>query len=157
MGKHRDRRHQGGRDAWFELRLRWAARIRHGAEVYGLSYREAFRRAMRYLSRSDWYHVRPWAAVEAFEQFCAGRRHRERIEQEVARLRARGGARPVKWVDALQTVPAGATADPGLSRREDAAFVQRVLTAYGDALRKGGDVGELARRYAKTLTVSRRI
>lgn len=156
MSKHRDREHHGGREAWFELRLRWAARIRYGAEVYGLSIREAYRRTMRYLSRSDWYHVRPWATVEAFEEFCAGRRHRERIEQEVERLRGQGGVKPVKWAEALRAVPSGSVADPHLARREDAAFVQRVLAAYGDAVRRGGDASELAHRYARTLTVSRR-
>lgn len=155
MSTHREREHHGGHGAWFEMRLRWAARIRYGAELYGLSIREAFRRTMRYLSRSDWYHIRPWATVEAFEEFCASRRHRGRIEREIERLRACGGAQPVKWTDALGMVPAGTVADPRLGSREDAAFVRRTLAAYGDAVRRGGDADELAQRYTRALTSAR--
>lgn len=79
----------GGMATFHAQRLSWAARIRYVAQARGVSIRMVFRWVMLHQKQNHDRYGPLWSNIEAFENFCAGRRHRARIEALMIELRGK--------------------------------------------------------------------
>jgi len=146
------RSYTGGETNLHRLRLRLAAVIRYIARKRGIPIREAFRRAM---ARYKHHRVVPWTTVEAFEHFCAGRRHRPRIEEIMARMSEDASyERHFDWSDGIDTTRSAGRREREMSRDEGEGYFTRALLSYAAEVIERPDRAEIiARRYASSFWV----
>lgn len=137
-------------------RLRLAAAIRLTARRHRLSIRSVYRR-VEVASQRRGHRRIPWGTVEAFEEFCAGRRHRGEIEAIMDTMEAREGIEsiPLAMLERVEgiVITSHLQSDDGLLRQEEGeSFYRRALAAYvKDLDRYPGRERSVTHRYAKTL------
>ena len=142
----------GGETDLMKLRLRLAAVIRFVAAKHHIPIRDAYRRAM---ARYKHHRVKPWPSVEAFEHFCAGRRHGARIAEIIERMSENAGYdRYVDWSDGIDTGREAGRRERETNREEAEGYFARSLLAYAAEVAQRPDkAAVIATRFARSFWI----